>query len=243
MQIKFGNRVTGILGSISFHLLLIIIFLLFKINGEKQTFIDGIELDIRTLEELAMIEFLNEEDSPQDENDLARNIAVDQNEDKVEKFEDYENYQLSGQSVNDIVQDRIQTDLNNIIEENDLNLNDTELPDIATEQIDFYTPKELEEEQVYEGPTNIYFTLENRKITKLIVPVYQCEGGGLVQIDIRVSRRGNVEFVSVDSAVSTTADPCLLKAAKDAARKTKFNFDSGAALVQSGSITFKFIAQ
>jgi hypothetical protein len=242
LQFPFSNRITGILGSIAFHLLLIIVFLLFKINGEKKEFSEGIELDLKTLEELAQLEFLNQEqyDISQDQ---ARNIAVDQNEDRVERFEDYQNYRMNGQSVADIVQNRISEDLNKIIDENDLNLNDKELPDIATQELDIYTPKELEEDQVYEGPTNIYFSLEGRKIVKLIVPVYKCEGGGLVQLDIRVSRRGNVEFVSVSSAESTTKDPCLITAAKEAAKNTRFNFDSGAPLVQSGTITFRFIAQ
>lgn len=240
--LKWGNTTVGLLGTISFHLLLIIIFLLFRINGERKHQTEGIELDLKTLEELAMLEF----ETPEYENNqdrLARNIAVDQTEDRIERFEDYENYRMSGQSVSDLVKNRIQEDVNKIIEENNLNPTDDELPDIATQPLDIYTPKELKEDQVYEGPTNIYFTLDGRKITRLIVPVYQCEGGGLVQLDIRVNRRGKVEFVSVDNATSTTSDPCLIDAAKDAAKRTLFSFDAGAPFLQQGSITFRFIAQ
>lgn len=241
---KLGNSTYGLLGSIIFHLILIILFLLFRINGVKDNRSDGIELDLKTLEELALLEFQKPEDLfIQEEKEAARNIAVDQQEDRIEKFEDYSKYRLSGQSVNDIVQNRIQEDVNKIIKDNNLNPTDKELPDIATQALDLFVPGELKENQVYEGPTNIYFSLENRKITKLIVPVYKCEGGGLVQIDIRVNRRGLVEFVSVDNAVSTTRDACLIEAAKNAARKTVFNFDSGAAMLQAGSISFRFIAQ
>jgi len=238
------DKKNGLLGSLAFHLLLVIIFLIFKINGERKHYPEGIELDLMTLQELAFLEFQTPEDlSEQADASPARNIAVDQQEDRIERFEDYENYQISGQSVDNIVKNLIQDDVNRIIEDNDLNPTNTELPDIVVQPIDVYTPKELDEEQVYEGPTNIYFSLKDRKITRLKVPVYKCQGGGIIQVEIRVNRRGKVEWVSVDTAVSTTADPCLVDAAKKAASKTRFNFNSNAAILQSGTITFRFIAQ
>lgn len=211
-------------------------------NGAKEPQYNGIELDLKTLQELAMLEFQSDIEEP-DPGSPARNIAVDQTEDRIEKFEDYENYQMTSQAVSNIVESRIQEDINKIIDENDLNPDDTELPDIATQALDVYSPKEYEEEQVYEGPTNIYFSLKDRKITKLKVPVYKCEGGGLIQVEIRVSRRGKVEWVSIDTAVSTTRDPCLINAARKAAKQTRFNFSTKASALQSGTITFRFVAQ
>ena len=75
------------------------------------------------------------------------------------------------------------------------------------------------------------------------MPVYKCEGGGIVKLDIRVNRRGKVEFVSVDTAESGTKDDCLISAAKDAAMKTRFTLNQAAPLLQSGSLTYRFIAQ
>ncbi|MEA1878046.1 MAG: hypothetical protein U9N86_14425 [Bacteroidota bacterium] len=238
------DKKNGLIGSLAFHLLLVIIFLLFKINGEKKQYYEGVELDLMTLQELAFMEFQTPEDFSEPEDGVtARNIAVNQQEDRIERFEDYENYNLSEQSVNNIVENRIQEDINKIIEDNNLNPEDNELPDIAVEPIDVYVPKELEEEQIYEGPTNIYFSLTDRKITRLIVPVYKCQGGGLIQVEIRVNRRGKVEWTSVDTAVSTTSNPCLLAAAKKAASQTRFNFSTKATILQAGTITFRFIAQ
>ncbi len=241
---QIWDKKYGFLGSLSFHLLLVIVFLIFKINGERQRKYEGIEIDLKTLQELALLEFQNPEEiqSPE-ENTPARNIAVNQQEDRVERFEDYENYKLTGQAVDNIVSNMIQEDISKIIEDNNLDPTDTELPDIETQALDVYSPKEYEEVQVYEGPTNIYFNLKDRKITRLKVPVYTCEGGGIIQVEIRVNRRGKVEWVSVDTAVSTTSDPCLVSAAKKAANQTRFNFSSVAPLLQSGTITFKFIAQ
>lgn len=238
------DKKNGLLGSLAFHLLLLIIFLLFKINGEKKQYYEGIELDLMTLQELAFLEFQTPDDfSEPDDGASARNIAVDQQEDRIERFEDYENYKLSDQSVNNIVKNLIQDDVKKIIEDNNLNPEDSELPDIAIEPIDVYVPRELEEEQIYEGPTNIYFSLTDRKITRLIVPVYKCQGGGLIQVEIRVNRRGKVEWTSVDTAVSTTSNPCLLAAAKKAASQTRFNFNTKSPILQTGTITFRFIAQ
>ncbi|MCK5820854.1 MAG: hypothetical protein KAH17_03165 [Bacteroidales bacterium] len=238
------DKRNGLLGSLAFHLLLIIIFLIFKINGEKKQHYEGVELDLMTLQELAFLEFQQNEDIvEQDDGAPSRNIAVNQQEDRIERFDDYDNYKLSGQSVNNIVTNLIEEDVNRIIKDNNLNPTDSELPDISVEPIDVYVPKELEEEQVYEGPTNIYFSLKDRKITRLIVPVYKCQGGGLIQVEIRVNRRGKVEWTSIDTAVSTTSDPCLVKAAKRAASQTKFNFSTKAAILQTGTITFRFIAQ
>jgi len=233
----------GFLGSLAFHLLLLIVFLIFKINGDKEEYHEGVELDLMTLQELAFLEFQQPDDLSPDDGSSARNIAVEQQEDRIESFDDYENYKLSGQSVNNIVSNLIQTDIKQIIDENNLNPSDNELPDISIEPIDVFVPKELEEEQVYEGPTNIYFSLKDRKITRLIVPVYKCQGGGLIQVEIRVNRRGKVEWTSIDTAVSTTSDPCLISAAKRSASKTRFNFNTKAPMLQTGTITFRFIAQ
>ncbi|MBT4399840.1 MAG: hypothetical protein HOD37_10190 [Bacteroidetes bacterium] len=239
---QISEKKYGFLGTVAFHMFLVIIFLVFKINVEKQRNTEGIMLDLKTLEELALHEFQNDDYLP-DESSHSRNIAINQAEDRIENFDDYQDYQMSQEAVNNVVKDLIQQDISNIIEENNLNPDDTELPDIVTQSIKLYRPEDFHEKQVYEGPTNIYFNLEDREMTRMPVPVYKCEGSGLVHLDIRVTRRGKVELVSVDKASSTTSDPCLIKAAKDAALKTRFNFSTKAPMLQSGTISYNFIAQ
>ncbi len=239
---QISEKKYGFLGTLAFHMLLVIIFLIFKVNGERLEIYEGIELDLKTLEELAELQFLNEFDLP-DQSEQSRNIAVNEAEDRIENFDDYSNYEQSRQSVTRVVNNLIQQDINDIISENNLNPNDTELPDITTEAIHVYKPEDYNEEQVYEGPTNIYYNLENRKISYLKVPVYKCEGGGIVQVEIRVNRRGKVEWISIDTATSTTKDPCLIKAAREAAQLTRFNFSTQAPLLQQGTITYRFVAQ
>lgn len=238
---NFSVRKYGILGTITFHLFLFAMILVVKINAERTPKQEGIEIDMKTLEELARMEM--EVPAPGKAPDNSRNIAVDQKEDRVESFEDYKNYRVSDRIVEDLAKSSVEQTVKDIIKEHNLNPDDDELPDIATEELKMFRAEKMEEDQVYQGATNIYFSLEGRKVVNLEVPVYKCQGGGLVKLDIRVNRRGIVEFVSVDTAESQTTDNCLIDAAKAAAMKTRFNLDQTAPLLQSGSLTYRFIAQ
>ena len=239
---NFSVRKYGVLGTISFHLLVLVIILAFKLNAERSTKSSGIEIDMKTLEELARLEM----EVPKiavPEGEKARNIAVDQKEDKIESFEDYRNYRVPDQVADNLARSNAEQAVKDIIKEENLDPFNTDLPDIATEELKMFRAEKMEEEQVYKGATNIYFTLEGREVVNLEVPVYKCQGGGLVKLDIRVNRRGVVEFVSVDNASSETTDECLISAAKEAAMKTRFNLNQAAPVLQSGTLTYRFIAQ
>ncbi len=234
-------RKFGLLGTVSFHLLLVILILTFTISTEREPKVSGIEIDLKTLEELSKMQF--ELPKIPDKADDSRNIAVDQAEDKIESFEDYKNYQIPDQVAGNLAKSNVDQTVKDIIEDNNLNPNDKELPDIATEELKMFRADKIEEEQVYKGATNIYFSLEERDVVHLEVPVYKCMGGGLVKLDIRVNRRGKVEFVSVDTAESETTDKCLIDAAKAAAMKTRFTLNQAASVLQQGSLSYRFIAQ
>ena len=98
-------------------------------------------------------------------------------------------------------------------------------------------------EAAYQGNTNISYKLENRYDTRLFVPVYLCQYGGVVVVNIAVDRNGNVVSAKVDKESSKTSDPCLLEAALSGARSTKFNSKSSAPEIQLGSIRYQFIEQ
>ena len=74
-------------------------------------------------------------------------------------------------------------------------------------------------------------------------PEYKSKSEGKVVVEIRVDRQGNVISPSPGKAGTTTNDPVLREAAKDAALKAKFNSDPKAAEVQVGTITYTFIQQ
>lgn len=98
-------------------------------------------------------------------------------------------------------------------------------------------------ESVFEGKTNITYKLENRFDTFLKVPVYMCQYGGKVVINIAVNRNGNVISSQIDKESTQATDACLLSAALKSAKNTKFNKKPSAPKTQVGSITYIFIEQ
>lgn len=93
--------------------------------------------------------------------------------------------------------------------------------------------------------TNISYYLKDRTegVIGLNNPIYVCQGGGVVVVNISVNRFGEVVSVSINSSKTNTRDKCLHEAAKDAALTSTFNEDGNALNKQSGTITYNFIGQ
>ena len=73
----------------------------------------------------------------------------------------------------------------------------------------------------------------------LVVPAYQCEGGGEVVVSITVNRGGEVIAASVLSG----GDECMRSASLRAARNSTVNIDDTAPVKQQGTITYIFSPQ
>ncbi len=100
-------------------------------------------------------------------------------------------------------------------------------------------PSGTGDEDLGRGRQGITYSLNGRKAVKLAVPKYPSRNReGKVVLSIRVDNSGNVIAASVAKG-TTTFDPDLIKAAKVAAFKTKFNKVSDP-LEQVGTITFVF---
>ncbi|MDZ7739816.1 MAG: energy transducer TonB [Bacteroidales bacterium] len=95
----------------------------------------------------------------------------------------------------------------------------------------------------YKGPTRVWYNLPGRHHLSLPIPIYKCENGGIVVIDISVVPGGEISSFSYNETESSTNDKCLYEAAVDAIRRTRFNPDPSAPAKQKGSITFQFVAQ
>lgn len=91
------------------------------------------------------------------------------------------------------------------------------------------------------GRVTVSFSLTNPVRTKryLEVPVYRCEGGGEVVVEITVNRAGDVTAARVRSG----GDACMREMAEQAARNSQFNIDDSAPARQAGTITYIFIPQ
>ncbi|NQY09359.1 MAG: hypothetical protein HRT71_07565 [Flavobacteriales bacterium] len=85
------------------------------------------------------------------------------------------------------------------------------------------------------------FSLGNRKSTHLPIPSSSIQEEGKIIVDIKVDRNGNVIWARAGARGSTITNIGLSKKAEAAAYKAKFSIDKLAAEEQKGSITYQFV--
>jgi len=117
-------------------------------------------------------------------------------------------------------------------------------------ETEFRDQEEKEEElssaemaAAYSGPTRIYYNLKDRTHRRLPLPIYKCEGSGIVELNITVDQRGVVLSATVKDDESSSDDYCLHEMARDAALRSRFNPDFSAPTRQQGTLTYHFVAQ
>jgi TonB family protein len=84
------------------------------------------------------------------------------------------------------------------------------------------------------------YRLGDRRVQSLPVPRYDNLSEGIVVVEISVDRKGNVTKAVAGVKGSTTLDEYLLREARDAAMKAKFNSNDNAPMLQKGTITYNF---
>jgi hypothetical protein len=95
----------------------------------------------------------------------------------------------------------------------------------------------------YKGPTRIYYDLPGRNHSYLPIPIYLCQGSGNVSLSIDVNQKGEVVKAQIISRESTTSDPCLIETAVQTALISRFNSDVNSPKIQSGKLSYLFVAQ
>lgn len=94
----------------------------------------------------------------------------------------------------------------------------------------------------YAGESSVTYKLEGRYARFMPIPVFKCEYGGTVVVQIAVNRKGIVQKASVIESQSQ-ADDCLWTVAVDAAQRSRFNEKYDAPSLQQGTITYHFVKQ
>ncbi len=84
------------------------------------------------------------------------------------------------------------------------------------------------------------YNLAGRKALSKPIQNPDCEEEGTVVVSIEVNKDGSVIKASPGERGTTNSAPCLFKAAKEAALKTKWNPDGNAPKKQRGTIIYKF---
>jgi len=90
------------------------------------------------------------------------------------------------------------------------------------------------------GNSNISYDLGGRSAQSLPRPVYDIQVEGKVVVEVTVDRSGTVINAVAGRPGSTTLDATLLRIAREAALKAKFNSSSEAPEIQKGTITYYF---
>ncbi len=245
---KYEGRLVGILGTAIVHLAAAIIFMSFQMHSLSNKESDDFVIEFEPLPEsdnadqmialpATSIERIFQDD--QEMLNIARNLAnrpdvnIDPDEyiDRV-KEEMIRNGQLGEDNYIDEQKKADSRDEEIITAENPSETDVAEEPDES----------ELMAAN-YSGPTRIYYDLARRNHTYLPVPIYKCEGSGKVTLAIEVSQNGIVESAKVISGESTTADACLLETAVRTALRSRFNSDINSPKIQTGTLTYLFVAQ
>jgi hypothetical protein len=95
----------------------------------------------------------------------------------------------------------------------------------------------------YKGPTRIYYNLTGRTHTYLPIPIYKCQGAGKIVISIQVNQKGIVEKAFIIENESNTSDQCLIETAVSTALASRFNSDIKSPTIQTGTLSYHFVAQ
>ena len=85
------------------------------------------------------------------------------------------------------------------------------------------------------------YSLVNRTHVYLPTPIYLCELGGKIVVNITVNFEGDVVSAFLNTS-STSTNECLIDHALEYAKEARFNSDSSKES-QIGSITFYFIGK
>lgn len=236
------NRV-ALLYTLIFHLVVLIIFIFVKVEGLKNDQELGIELEFeeKTIEQLLAEEEVEvsaewlEEIMRQRE--LSSNRAVNLNaEEKLNK--DISTSDYVKDLLDQIEEARGQEDRDKL----------EELQAILA-SADFVPPSSEQEEEsaVYSGPTTItYEFLEqplNRGRVELTVPVYRCQGSGVVKVEVDVAPDGGVREARVLEPIIGSDRVCFADAALSAAQTSRFRIELSAPSKHRAIITYSFIAQ
>ena len=237
-----NENLIGILATIIFHMVLVVIFLVLKITSVQNLMDNIIAIDF---EENKIQDIISE---PLKERDV-----------EFDKYiADYLESERSNVPVNlaSKLNEKISTDqfVNELTEEMSLNRSEEmiRLQEKLRELQEMESADNIIEEEnssddkkpiVFTGKTNIFYSLENRYHLRLPVPVYKCEGFGVVEVQIFVDQKGFVVNALIPNLGDSMNEICLAEAAKTAAMSTKFNLDFDAPLRQQGTITYHFQPQ
>lgn len=247
---KYDGKLVGILGTVIIHLIAGILFMSFQIKSLKKDKSEKFEVEFTPVEVPEIKENNPEKQETTIEKilrgdeellNIARNISNKSDEkinpaDYIDRVK--EELIKSGKlGVDNYIDEKKRLDADG----SDEKLALEKKPAVKDESD---KPKESQEMAAsYKGPTRIYYDLAGRIHTYLPIPIYKCQGSGKVVLSIAVNANGTVEKAQIISNESTTSDPCLVETAIATALISRFNSDIKSPEIQTGTLSYHFVAQ
>lgn len=242
INIWLFNHRKGVAGTLIFHLLLAVLFLSMRISQiavhtEMEIVMESADPeDIREKEqEEVRREEIRQKTSEEEVERMLRSIAVNENvkptDNVSENIEDY---------VNEVLEElRSKGNGGRYEAERDRHYRQDSLQnmrDRAEQTLDSMRST------FYSGKSSVSYNLSDRYARFLPIPVFKCESGGRVIVEIIVNPKGNVVRAEVLKNESAQ-DEILWRVAVDAAERSRFNEKPDAPSQQKGTVTYHFVKQ
>ena len=226
----FRRNINGILGTILFHLIVICVCLACKIGVLQKEPESYIIIDPQDFE-------MEDKQSSEAEDDMMTDEQIAQYMERLgvtgSNYSGTRTYQPSaGQSMSEadmkaryeeqFLREKYGDDYNDA-------QNRTYEDYIDQSRMEQYQSDNKPRNMVKSGPALVYAELDNkqREASYLHVPVFTCEGSGVVVVRISVAASGKVSSAEVVSSNLTSDVECLTNAARNAALKSAFSKISG----------------
>jgi hypothetical protein len=228
---KYEGRLVGILGTVIIHLIAGIIFMSFQIKSLQKNLSDEFKVEFAPAEESVIKEKLIE-------------LPVTSIE-KILKGDD-EMLNIARNLANKSEETINPSDYIDKVKEELIKSGKLGIDNYIDEQKRMEEMKAEESQKIaanYKGLTRIYYDLAGRNHMYLPIPIYKCQGSGKVVLSIDVNQKGVVEKALIISNESTTSDPCLIETAVITALISRFNPDVNSPKIQTGTLSYHFVAQ
>lgn len=240
----FRKNLVPILYTLIFHLVVLIILIFVRVEGLKKDQELGINIEF---EEKTVEDFL-----PEEEIDVPAEWLEEMLRQREASSNRAVNLNAESQFSEDIsTEDYVQDLLDQIeLARNQEDREKLEELQAILASADYVAPAEdqgEESEGEYTGPTTITYEFLEEPVQRgkvhLAIPVYRCQGSGLVRVEIQVARDGAVLTAEIKEPIEGEDRICFANAAISAARSSRFRIEFNAPEKQRAIITYSFIAQ
>ncbi|MFZ6052901.1 hypothetical protein [Halocola ammonii] len=234
----------AIILSLLVHIVVLLVFYLTPLNRQSDNALDEVEVETVDREQVPDLEELLE--LHQEEGPEVRNVIANRQSEQSQEVRSYN--RMSEEQMQEEINERLKNLEQQTIEEQRKQGKGFDEEKFQQEKVE---ESEIEEDYSYINKNEtsysnatVEYDLADRDALKLEVPAYTCMGSGVVVIDIDVDREGNIVSTSINEAQTRTSQECHREQAlKFAQERSLFYNKIDAPRRQSGTITYRFLAQ